>query len=78
MGEEQPRAEGGEGESAGQGRASGLGAWSGAHGEGLGPYLRWKPPQGVNWSDLCFRATKGSHGVDCLGLQVAEGKVAVS
>lgn len=29
-------------------------------------------------SNLCFRTTKGSHGVVHLGLQFAEGEVAVS
>lgn len=72
-------AEGGQGESAERGRASGLRTWSqGGHGRGAWTYLRGEPQEAVNQSDWYFRTPKGSPAADCLGLQVAEGEVAVS
>ena len=52
-------AEGGQGESAERGRASGLRTWSqGGHGRGAWTYLRGEPQEAVNQSDWYFRTPK--------------------
>lgn len=56
--------------------SGGEGTWGA--GGGAGTSSEGQPQKALNQADLYFRTTQGSHGGDHLGLQVAEGEVALS